>query len=88
MTIVEERPVIDAGTLVGVELRETIAADVRARHDHITVELARRGVGQLGRLIDVRRPKAGRTPSSSTPSAHAGATCRAWNSAGAARSTS
>ncbi|MEV4501565.1 glycine-rich domain-containing protein [Streptomyces klenkii] len=47
MTIVEERPVIDAGTLVGVELRETIAADVRARYDHITAELACRGVGQL-----------------------------------------
>ncbi|MFI9718476.1 glycine-rich domain-containing protein [Streptomyces sp. NPDC052396] len=47
MTTVRERPVLDAGTLVSDELRETIASDVRAKYGHITADVAGRGVGQM-----------------------------------------
>ncbi|GHC51578.1 glycine-rich domain-containing protein [Streptomyces cinnamoneus] len=65
MTLVEERPVVDAGTLVSAELRETIAADVRAKYEHIPADTARRGVGQM--LAFVAASAASEKPLSPSP---------------------
>ncbi|QLE74485.1 hypothetical protein FGW37_25390 [Streptomyces rectiverticillatus] len=65
MTIVDERPAVDAGTLVSAELRDTLAADVRAKYDHITADMARRGVGQM--LAFVAASAASAKPLSPSP---------------------
>ncbi|MFI2077511.1 hypothetical protein [Streptomyces triculaminicus] len=39
MTIVEEGPAVDAGVLASAKLRETVAADVRAKCGHITADM-------------------------------------------------
>ncbi|MGW2600714.1 glycine-rich domain-containing protein [Streptomyces klenkii] len=65
MTIVKERPAVDAGTLVSAELRATIAADVRAKYDHITTDMSHRGVGQM--LAFVAASAASEKPLSPSP---------------------
>ncbi|MBF6053889.1 hypothetical protein GO002_18710 [Streptomyces eurocidicus] len=63
--MVEERPAVDAGTLVSPELREIIAADVCAKYDHVPADMAQRGVGQM--LAFVAASAAGGQPLSPSP---------------------
>ncbi|WP_414169827.1 glycine-rich domain-containing protein [Streptoverticillium reticulum] len=65
MTTVQERPAIDAGTLVNEQLRETIAADVRGKFEHITQDTALRGVSQM--LAFVAASAASEDPLSPSP---------------------
>ncbi|MDH2389632.1 hypothetical protein QCN29_12675 [Streptomyces sp. HNM0663] len=47
MTVVHERPATDARTLLSADLRETLAANMRAKFPDMTQNTAHRGIGQM-----------------------------------------